>query len=74
MSEWFCPGGTKPIAIEVPRFILELHGSILSCSAEYPVWAYYPDSMWANMLWEGSEGHWLTSPLHHSDTALPLGL
>jgi hypothetical protein len=22
-------------------------------SAEYPGWAYYPDSMWANMLWQG---------------------
>ena len=22
-------------------------------SAEYPGWAYYPNSMWANMLWQG---------------------
>ena len=22
-------------------------------SARYPGWAYYPDSMWANMLWQG---------------------
>jgi hypothetical protein len=22
-------------------------------SAKYPGWAYYPDSMWANMLWQG---------------------
>ena len=22
-------------------------------SSEYPGWAYYPDSMWGNMLWEG---------------------